>query len=134
MKRYLRTAMILLVTGTFVSATQAALSRPALAEEEPAGGTCFDEEPGMLDLSDMALGTGAPFAVAATDTLETYEIELEDEGKKGFNYKAMVGLVIAAAFIVYALYIMLVPEEEEEPEDLPGKDPPITLITIPFGG
>ncbi len=131
-RRYLRTTLILLMTGTFVSASQAALSRPGSAEEEGSGESCFTES-GMLDLSEMTIGPGA-FTPAAADTLETYEIELEDEGKKGVNYKAIVGLVIAAAFIGYAIYVLIVPDEEEEPEDIPGKEPPVALITIPFGG
>jgi len=133
LKRYLRATLILLVTGTFVSASQSALSRPGSTEDEGSDENCFAEA-GMLDLSDMAIGRSAFPAVAAADTLETYDIELEDEGKKGVNYKAIVGLAIAAAFIGYALYIMLVPDEEEETEDIPGKDPPVALITIPFGG
>ena len=133
MKRYLRTALILLVTGTFVSASQSALSRPGNTEDQGSEENCFAET-GMLDLSGMTVGPSAFPAFAAADTLETYEIELEDEGKKGINYKAIIGLTIAAAFIGYALYIMLVPEKEEEPVNIPGKDPPIALITIPFGG
>lgn len=140
MKRCLRTSLILLMTGTFVSATQAALARPGSPEDEESGGTCFTEN-GMLDLSGLAVDssallpvTGSLSATAAADTFETYEIELEDEGKKGINYKAIVGFSIAAAFVGYALYIMIVPDEEEAVEKPPGKDPPIALITIPFGG
>ncbi len=140
MKRCLRTSLILLMTGTFVSATQAALARPGSPEGEGSGGSCFTEN-SMLDLSGLAVDTSALLpatvslsAAAAADTFETYEIELEDEGKKGINYKAIIGLTLAAAFIGYALYIMLVPDEEEETPDIPGKEPPIALITIPFGG
>ena len=129
------------MTGTFVSATQAALARPANGEGESSRGTCFAEK-GMLDLSDLAAESGALLpsagnlsASAAADTLETYEIELEDEGKKGVNYKAIIGLSIAAIFVGYALYIMLVPDEEEEADPVvPGKPLPAALITIPFGG
>lgn len=140
MKKILKTALILLMTGTFISATQAALARSAGPVEESAGETCF-AEPGMLDLSGMILdsGNGLPATTnlssyASADTLETYEIELEDEGDKGINWKAIVGFTIAAAFVGYALYVLLVPEETEEPEEPPGKEPPVSLITIPFGG
>ncbi len=129
----LRTALILLMTGTFVSASQSVLSRPGSPEDEKSGENCFTET-GMLDLSDMTVGPRAFSVVAAADTFETYEIELEDEGKKGVNYKALIGLAIAAAFIGYALYIIIVPDDEEESVDIPGKDPPVALITIPFGG
>ena len=140
MKRYLKRALILLMTGTFISATQAALARPGSPETEGSGETCFTET-GMLDLSDLAVdscallpSTGSISSAASADTFETYEIELEDEGKKGINYKAIVGLAIAAAFIGYALYIMLVPEDDEETEKPNVKEPPVTMITIPFGG
>lgn len=140
MNRYLRTALILLMTGTFVSATQAGLARPGNPEDEGSDGTCFAET-GMLDLSGLAVDSDALMPVtcslsvaAAADTLETYEIELEDEGKKGVNYKAIVGFTIAAVFVGYILYVMLVPEEEEEVEEPPIKDPPLGMITIPFGG
>lgn len=140
MKRYLRTAMILLMTGTLVSATQSALARPANTPEEDSSESCFSEN-GMLDLSSMGVDSGptmpeasALSSFAAADTLETYEIELEDEGKKGINYKAIIGFTIAAVFVGYALYILLVPEEEEEEPEIPGKEPPVSLITIPFGG
>lgn len=132
-RRYLRTALILLMTGTFVSASQSALSRPVTAGDDGSAENCFTET-GMLDLSELAVGPSAFPAAAAADTLETYEIELEDEGKKGVNYKAIVGIAIAAAFIGYALYIMIVPDDEEEPDELPGKEPPAAIITIPFGG
>ncbi len=140
MKRYFRTALILLMTGTFVSATQAALARPGSKAAGEAHESCFTETD-ILDLSGMTLEPGSMMqaagslsSFAAADTLETYEIELEDEGKKGMNYKAIIGYTIAAAFIGYALYIMLVPDEEEEEPELPGKKPPVSLITIPFGG
>ncbi len=140
MKRCLRTSLILLMTGTFVSATQAALARPGSPEDEGSGGTCFTEK-GMLDLSGLAVdssallpATGSLSAAAAADTLETYEIELEDEGRKGINCKAIVGLTIAAVFVGYALYTLLVPEEDEAVEEPPGKNPPIALITIAFEG
>ena len=141
LKRCLRTPLILLMTGTFISATQASLAGPLSGEGESSSGTCFAEK-GMLDLSGLAVESNSLFpaaggslsAAAAADTLETYEIELEDEGKKT-NYKAIVGFAIAAAFIGYAIYIMIVPDEEEEaPADPPGKEPPAALITIPFGG
>lgn len=140
MKRYLRTALIFLMTGTFVSATQAALARSDEPVEEAAAENCFSET-GMLDLSGMTLDPGPDMpstmnfaAYASADTLETYEIELEDEGDKGINWKAVIGFTIAAAFVGYALYILLVPEEQEEEPEIPGKEPPVSLITIPFGG
>lgn len=139
MKRFLRTALIMIMTGTFVSATQAALAMPGKTEAEGSGETCFAET-GMLDLSGLAghssailSSTASLSTAAARDTLETYEIELEDEGKKGVNYKAIAGFTIAAVLVGYMLYIMLVPEEEETKVEPPGKEPPITLITIPFG-
>ena len=127
MKKVLKTALILLMTGTFISATQAALARSDEPAEESAGETCFSE-PGMLDLSGMTLP-----ACASADTLETYEIELEDEDT-GINWKAIIGFTIAAAIVGYALYVLLVPDEQEEAEEPPGKEPPVSLITIPFGG
>jgi hypothetical protein len=129
MRRPLKAVLVLLMTGTFVSATQASLAgTPAPA----AAGTrknCF-EDGGLLDLAEMRLGAPAA-SMAAADTLETYEVELEDEGKKGVNVKAIIGFTIAAAFIGYALYILLVPEEEEEEEQPAGKEPPVYL-RIPF--
>jgi len=140
MKRYFRTALILLITGTFVSATQTALARPGSPAAGETRESCFTETD-MLDLSGMTLESGAMMpavgnysSFAAADTLETYEIELEDEGKKGINYKVIIGYTIAAAFIGYALYILIVPDEAEEEPELPGKDPPVALITTPFGG
>jgi hypothetical protein len=140
MKSNLKTVLILLMTGTFVSATQVGLARPVSLEDEGSGGTCFAET-GMFDLSGLAVDSGTLMpvtysvsAASAADTLETYEIELEDEGKKGINYKAIVGYTIAAAFVGYILYIMIVPEKEEEIETPPIKDPPLALITITFGG
>ena len=140
MRSSLKTALILLMTGTFVSATQAGLAGPGSQEDEGSGGTCFAET-GMLDLSGLADDSGVLMPLtcslsvaSAADTLETYEIELEDEGKKGINYKAIVGYTIAALFVGYILYVMIVPEEEEVIEQPPIKDPPLALITITFGG
>ncbi len=134
MKGCSKTLLTVLVMGTFVSGVQAALASP---EGSPGGSveaSCFSSGR-LLDLSDLS--SSPPPAVAAgpalADTLETYEIELEDESGKGINYKAIIGVAIAAAFVGYALYVMLVPDEEEETEEPPHKDPPVVLIRIPLG-
>jgi hypothetical protein len=140
-KRCMRYSLILLMTGTFVSATQASMAGPAGARDDNLAGTCFTEK-AMLDLSSLTVepsyllvASGSLSLGAAADTLEVHEIELEDEGKEGTNYKAIVGFTIAAIFIGYALYILIVPDDDEEaPEQPPGKEPPAALITIPFGG
>ena len=133
MRRNLRTGIILLTIGAFISASQAAFARPAGQDEQEPVESCFSEE-GMLDLSGMSsAGPDIPsMSFGAADTLQTHEIELEDESGKGTNYKAYIGLAIAAAFVGYALYIMLIPEDEEEETEPPGKDPAGTLISIPF--
>jgi hypothetical protein len=130
----MKSLFILLVIGTFISAAQSALSRPAETGSAPAEETCFGD-PGMLDLSAMTIDADAPYSAGAhayADTLETYEIELEDEGSKGINYKAIVGLTIAAAIVGYYLVTVILPDEEEEEEETGGKEPPVSIISIPF--
>jgi hypothetical protein len=129
MKRFLRVSLVILMAGSLVSYTQAVLAQSPVREEAGLEETCF-ADPGMVDLSEAALGS-ASAAMAAGDTLQTYEVELEDEGDKGINWKAVVGFTIAAAFVAYALYILLVPEDEEEEVEPPGKEPPV-LVRIPF--
>jgi hypothetical protein len=132
---YFKIALVLMIIGTMTAAQQVAA--------ESKGEEChsiFDRDTSNLDLERYASGTEIPIRLSSSnslparaDTLETYEIELEDEGKKGINYKAIAAVAITAAFLGYALYLFLDPgDDEEEETDGGGKPFPGAAFSIPI--
>lgn len=141
MRTMIRPATAGLVICAFLAAGQARAAGPAGRDlqEEKGRTSCFMEDgPEYLHLPGES-GTGFPglldaAAPAMADTLETYDIELEDEGEDGINYKKIAGYVVAGAFVAYALYILLDPGDDEEEEDGGGgKDIPFSTVSVPLG-
>ena len=67
------------------------------------------------------------------DTLEMYDIELEEEEERNI-YKEIAVYVIVAAAVGYMIFKLIEPEEEEPVSD-GGKEPPIAApisVSIPF--
>jgi hypothetical protein len=127
MAGYGKIALILLVIGTLTSAQQIS----AEPERENPDSVLL-EDSGMLDLAGFASGAEMPSYASGSDTLETYEIELEDTDDKGINYKVIGAVLVTAAFLGYALYLFLDPGDEEEESDGGGKPFPGAAITVPL--
>jgi uncharacterized membrane protein YqjE len=114
---------ILLILGMFVSAQQ--VSSESIFESR--GYLTLDEL--KTDFSGAAAYENVPMYA---DTLEMYDIELEEEERN--VYKEIAVYVIIAAVVGYLVVTLIKPDEEEAvPED--GKEPPVMSglsVQIPF--
>lgn len=139
MRKAARSILVLLMIGTFVSARQIS-SRPDPEHQEQdaangRSGSVFFAHEGCVDLSRLAEASG-PTPVPAmqasfSDTLEMYDIELKPENSGGMNAKTIAALVIAAAFVAYALYLFLDPGGDDVEPDNGGKDVPGPYLRAP---
>jgi hypothetical protein len=116
--------LILTVIGTFVSAQQ------AWAESvfTPKG---FDsiKVPASVPLvpgsaSAPASGPGAmSFRSIAADTVETFDVQIEEEKGPGIG-KQLAVFTIITAIVAYSVIVLLQSDDEpEKTSKLPGKDP-----------
>lgn len=127
-----RTLLVLLTIGTFVSARQTA-ARPGgdgkadAADPAPAE-SVFAAADGALDLQEMAsslrLLPAAGASAARADTVETYDIQLEQAEGNGLSAKTIAGLVVIGLFVAVAVYVLIGDDEEAQPEDGEGKPLP----------
>jgi len=71
------------------------------------------------------------YSSAGVDTVETFEIEFEDEGEKKGSWKELAAFLIVTGIVAYVVIVMIQPDEEEEKDKLPagGKGGP-----VPFAG
>lgn len=107
MRKLCRSLIVLFVMGTLVSAQQVSAEN------------VFDTK-GDLELEKMAFeiegstGESGLFpASARSDTLETYEVELEEDSEASV-YRQIAVAAVVAAFVGYILIQYLKPDEEEE--------------------
>lgn len=139
MKQTIKPVLILFVIGTLVSAQQVSsrslfmecddldLERLALTPPDfkyPGAGK-VESSFGVFPISGNA---GPVLFSARADTVETFDIELEEEKGTGF-YKELAAFIIVAAMVGYMLVTIIKPDEEEETDTGNGKD-----IPGPFAG
>lgn len=131
MRKTSRTVLILLTIGTFVSARQIP-SRAAGTDTANVAGalnveSVFTAADGALDLQEMAaslqLVPDSGMRSAHADTLETYDIQLEDEQGSGINAKTIAALVVIGLFIGITIYV-LIGDSDEDPVDDDGGGKP----------
>ena len=118
---------ILLIVGMLVSAQQ--ISAESIFTQR-----------GALSLDDLRLdppdfssiespGSNIPLYA---DTLEMYDIELEEEDERNI-YKEIAAYVIVAGAIGYMIYTFIKPDEEEETPSSGGKEAPVLpAFSIPI--
>ncbi|MDD3642445.1 MAG: hypothetical protein PHQ19_03170 [Candidatus Krumholzibacteria bacterium] len=141
MRRAAKTVMVLLTIGTFVSARQTAAGTagkertreddPPVIESVFTGGGALDLH-GMVSSSLLVPESGVSASLA--DTVETYDIQLEEEKGSALNAKTIAALVVVGIFIGVALYVLIGDEEEAPIEDDGGKPLPDYSrgVTIPI--
>lgn len=132
MRRMLRSILILLLIGTFVSARQAAsnpdVGAPAEGARDGAVESVFTADDSALDLRELAssirMPSGAGMSAAHADTVETYDIQLEDEKGSAITAKTIAALVVIGLFVGIALYVLIGQDEEAPADDDNGKPLP----------
>lgn len=128
MKQIARSALILFCIGTFVSVQQAS------SEEIVDIG---ERELALTRWADAGAGYAAEaegrFLSAGADTLETFDIELEEENG-GNLYKEIAVVAIVTAMVGYMVLTLLDEGDEEEESTSGGKDVPGPFIglSVPF--
>jgi hypothetical protein len=131
MKSIVRTVLILLMVGTLVSAQQVPSE------------TVFERKCTDLSLYSLAIAPQvyapertAEFVSFPSDTVETYDIEIEEDKGKSL-YKEIAVFVIVAAMVGYMIITLIGSDEEQAGgSDNGGKPiPPAASIeySIPFG-
>lgn len=145
MRHSVKPVLILFIIGTLVSAQQVSsenlfvecddlgldgleLADPDFTSSLPRG---MDVGINMVSAPGHA---GPGFFSACFDTLETFDVELEEEKGSGF-YKELAAFIIVAAMVGYMLVTIIKPDEQDEETDPgSGKDIPkaFTGITIPL--
>ena len=113
-----KSIIVLLLIGTFVSAQQ-------VSSEEIVD--CGEHELHLERLvgadTGFSIDTAARFSADCTDTLETFDIELEEE-RGGNLYKEIAIFAIVAAMVGYMVITLLDPGDEEKDSAPDGKDIP----------
>jgi hypothetical protein len=118
----LRKAVILLLIAAFASAQQG-YAGTVIISDEP-----LELEKMLVEVPSLIGAEASAFHPAVTDTLETIDIEVEED--KGINYKEIAAYVIIAGAVAYVLYTLLKPDDEEEETEENGKPTPKTRIAL----
>lgn len=118
---------VLLIIGIFVFAQQ--VSSESIFDSK----RHFSLHEAKLDPPDFSAGAAHGNVPMYADTLEMYDIELEEEEERNI-YKEVAVYVIVAAAVGYMIFKLIEPEKEETvPDD--GKEPPIAMpvsVSVPF--
>ncbi len=124
MRTAIRGILILFVMGTSVSAQQTSSeeiidcgARELPLEHLAGAGTA------------LSMDRGEHFFSFSDDTLETFDIELEED-KEGNLYKEIAIAVIVVAMVGYILITLISPGDEEEEPTSNGKDFPRSFVGI----
>ena len=118
----LKNAAILFLIGAFVSAQQVCACTVIIAEEP------LEFEKMLVEAPDFQGAEIPAFHAAGSDTLETIDIEVEED--KGTNYKEIAAYVVVAAAVTIILYILLKPEKDETESEDDGKPTPKSRIAV----
>jgi hypothetical protein len=128
MRSACKVILVLLIIGTLVSSQQIA------AESVFAQKRHVEYERLVLTPPDFSLETNPHFTALAADTMETFDIEVEEEGDRSL-YKEIAVFLIVGAAVGYIVYLLIKPDEEEGEDTNGGKEPPVTPavgVSIPI--
>jgi hypothetical protein len=106
-KGALKKIFLIIIIGAFVSVQQT--SAESIFQEEER----FSLHHLVLTTPVLHEGSNTAFLSFGSDTIETYEIELEEEEGPGL-YKEIAMFVIIAAVVGYMVVQLIQPDEEEE--------------------
>lgn len=116
MQLTLKKVLIIVAMGTLVSAQQ--VSSENVFEEK--GDLAFDRL--LLPSPDFSDGGALHYSALPSDTVEAFDIEIEEEGPG--LYKEIAVFLIVAAVVGYMVVKIINPGDEEEKEENGGKEPP----------
>lgn len=130
MKCSLKQMLIMLTIGFFISAQQ--IHAEAVQRNE----NPLDLNSLVITSPDLGEDSRPVFIPTFGDTIETYDIELEEKKDSATLYKEVAAFVIAAAMVTFIVVTLLEKDEEEDRTDRSGKDfPPVgqrVQFYIPF--
>lgn len=127
-----RTLFVLFLVGAFVSAQQARCEESVFSRDTT-------EAPDELTVLAVPADAGPSVLAGArlhsmpTDTVETYDIELEEDDGPGLK-KEIAMFVIVAAVVGYMIATLIMPDDEEDDatDGGSGKPTPSAAISIPL--
>lgn len=130
-----RAILILAVVGTLVSAEQVS-SESVFTSKDAAGFERFGAA--RLTLARTALPAGEladlTYQALAGDTVETFDVDLEEEKGPGITKQLVIFAIVTAA-VGYAVIVLLNSDDEKETTPS-GKEPPTAMrgafICLPF--
>lgn len=128
MKSAWKYILILFLIGTLVSSQQVS-SESVFTQKKH-----LDFDRLVIGPPDFAGKTNPVVAAAYADTLETFDIEVEDESERNV-YKEIAIFLIVGAAVGYVVYLLIKPDEEDSGDTNGGKEPPITQsvgVSIPL--
>jgi len=72
------------------------------------------------------------YSSAGIDTVETFEIEFEEESERKGSWKELAAFLIVTGIVAYVVIVMMQPDEEEEKDELPagGKGEPVPFAAF----
>lgn len=132
LKACVRSVLVLAIVGTFVSAQQISAESVFNAK-----GAARLEELTLQPLSlaeSAAAGAGllrGDFVATGADTVETFEVEIEEDTGPGI-VKQLAVFAVITAIAGYAVYTLLDTDEETPTPDTGGKEYPEPSVVIPF--
>ncbi len=110
--------LILFIIGTLVSSQQAS-SRSIFTQKRH-----VEYDRLVLSAPDFSENSNPAFSSLSADTLETFDIEVEEEGERNL-YKELAVFLIVGAAVGFVVYLLIKPDDVEEGDANGGKEPPI---------
>ena len=134
MKTAARTALVALAAGTLLWApparSESVFSPVAAAGRTETGGV-------SLKLAESAMTRetfAARYADAGQDTIEAFDVELEDEERERSLYKEIAMVAVAAGVVGYVVYLLIDPGGDDAPaDDGNGKPTPFVVVPLSLG-
>jgi len=125
------TALVVLAAGTLLWALPArcesVFSPGAATERTEAGGASLKLAEGATTRGTFA----ALSADAGQDTIEAFDVELEEEEQDRSLYKEIAMVAVAAGVVGYVVYLLIDPGGDDAPAD-DGNGKPIPFAVVPF--
>jgi hypothetical protein len=124
-KAIAKSVLVLIVIGTLVSAQQASAESVFTPKGFDSIKTCAAVPLTPANSPAPAPGPGAlSFRAFASDTVETFDVEIEEEKGPGIG-KQLAVFAIITAIVAYAVIVLMQSDDEPaEPSKPPGKEIP----------
>jgi len=129
-KEFARTILILAMIGTFVSAEQVSGESVFTVKGGPPLEKLVIQPSLFAEAGQAESGPAAvSFSAFAADTIETFEVEVEEDKGPGV-IKQLVIFAVLTAIAGYAVFTLLDSDDETENDKPGGKDPPVFSAAV----